>query len=69
MKRKILTVFVFLIATIIVLLTALTLLEYNPKDEENLSVIGKSTRESVKINEDYSIISFNKGYGDRKSVV
>ena len=63
MKRKILTVFVFLIATIIVLLTAMTLLEYNPKDEENLSVIGKSTRESVKINEDYSIISFNIGYG------
>lgn len=63
MKKKILIAFISLIVIIALFLSILTILEYHPKDRETLSTIGNTTNTLLEINKDYSITSFNIGYG------
>ncbi|MBK5254230.1 MAG: endonuclease/exonuclease/phosphatase family protein [Peptostreptococcaceae bacterium] len=63
MKKKILIVVISLVAIIGVFLAVLTIVEYNPEDIETITTIGNANNEVVEIDEEYSITSFNIGYG------
>lgn len=63
MIKKILIAFVSLFVIIGLLLGAITLVEYRPKDRETLSTIGATASKMVETNTEYSITSFNIGYG------
>ena len=63
MKKKILVVVISLFAVIALFLATITIVEYNPKEKENLVTIGNAKREALDINKEYSITSFNIGYG------
>lgn len=63
MKKKIFITIVSLFFIVIIFLSAITLVEYRPNYEENLDTIGNSKNEALDINKEYSITSFNIGYG------
>lgn len=62
MKKKIFIGFISLLAVIFAFLIVITIVEYNPKDRETIVTIGNANIESLDINKDYSITSFNIGY-------
>jgi endonuclease/exonuclease/phosphatase family metal-dependent hydrolase len=63
MIKKILVAIISLLVVIALLLGIITLVEYRPKDRENLSTIGNTTSAMVETHKEYSITSFNIGYG------
>ena len=63
MKRKIINGLIFLLLIISLLLIILTLVEYKPEDRENIHTIGDASKEALNMDEEYSITSFNIGYG------
>ena len=63
MKKKIIIVVISLLAIVGVFLAAITIAEYNPEDLESINTIGNANDEVLDINEEYSITSFNIGYG------
>ncbi len=63
MKNILIIVFVSIIVLIGLFLSIITIVEYHPKDRENLSAIGKADNERLDTNKEYSITSFNIGYG------
>ncbi len=63
MIKKILVVLLALLVIIGLFLGGMTLLEYRPKDRETLNTIGTATSALVETNKEYSITSFNIGYG------
>lgn len=62
MKKKIFIGFISLLAVIFAFLIVIKIVEYNPKDRETIVTIGNANIESLDINKDYSITSFNIGY-------
>ncbi len=63
MIKKILVILLALLVIIALFLGGMTLLEYRPKDRETLSTIGTASSILVNTNKEYSITSFNIGYG------
>ena len=63
MKKKILIACISLFVVIGLFLGGITLVEYRPKDRESLNIIGNTTSEMVEVQKEYSITSFNIGYG------
>lgn len=63
MRKKIFVVVISLLVTIGALLALITLVEYKPKDIEKLGKIGNANNLALNINKEYSITSFNIGYG------
>jgi len=63
MKKKIVVAFIVLMGTIVSFLAIMTLLEYRPKDTESLTILGDAVETSLVLNKDYSVSSFNIGYG------
>ena len=63
MKKKILIACVSLLAIFGIFLGSITLVEYHPKDRENLNTIGNTSSKMVETHTEYSITSFNIGYG------
>lgn len=63
MKKKILIVCISLIVVIGLFLGGITLVEYRPKERETLATIGNTNGNLVEIHKEYSITSFNIGYG------
>ena len=63
MKKKILIACISLVVVIGLFLGGITLVEYRPKDRESLNIIGNTTSEMVEVQKEYSITSFNIGYG------
>ena len=62
--KKILAVLTSLIVVAVVaFLTLLTILEYNPEEIEGLEVMGNANDMFLSIDEEYSVTSFNIGYG------
>ena len=63
MIKKILVAIISLLVIIAMLLGLITLVEYRPQDRETLSTIGTATSALVETQKEYSIASFNIGYG------
>lgn len=63
MIKKILVVIISIVVIIALFLSGMTLLEYKPKDRETLNTIGTASSILVNTNKEYSITSFNIGYG------
>ncbi len=63
MIKKILVVVISLLVIIGLFLGGMTILEYRPKDRETLDTIGFASSIQVETNREYSITSFNIGYG------
>lgn len=63
MKKKIFIAIISLLVIIAAFLTILTILEYNPKEIENINTIGNTNNKTLDMNKEYSITTFNIGYG------
>ncbi|HKL58465.1 MAG TPA: endonuclease/exonuclease/phosphatase family protein [Sphaerochaeta sp.] len=63
MIKKVLVILLALLVIIGLFLGGMTLLEYRPKDRETLSTIGTASSIQVETKKEYSITSFNIGYG------
>ncbi|HKM08502.1 MAG TPA: endonuclease/exonuclease/phosphatase family protein, partial [Sphaerochaeta sp.] len=63
MIKKILIACIALLVLIGLFLGTITLVEYRPKAKESLSRIGNATSNMVEVQKEYSITSFNIGYG------
>ena len=63
MIKKILVALISILVIIGLFLGGITLVEYRPQDRESLSTIGNSSDRKVKTGTEYSMTSFNIGYG------
>ena len=63
MIKKILIACIALLVLIGLFLGTITLVEYRPKARESLSRLGNATSNMVEVQKEYSITSFNIGYG------
>lgn len=63
MKKILLGILISVLVLINIFLGVITLLEYKPGDLEYLKTMGTAQNESVEKNKEYSITSFNIGYG------
>lgn len=63
MKKKIIIAAAMILIIISAFLAIITIVEYRPKDRENLHVIGNAAYEALDLNKEYSISTFNIGYG------
>ncbi|MFA6680980.1 MAG: endonuclease/exonuclease/phosphatase family protein [Sphaerochaeta sp.] len=63
MKKTILIVCISLVAVIGIFLGGITLVEYRPQERETLHTIGNESGDLVETHKEYSIASFNIGYG------
>ncbi len=63
MKRKIIYSMMGIVLIIGVFLGGITLLEYRPKDMEELTIMGEAEKTELVQDEEYKVTTFNIGYG------